>query len=53
MKHTSGAVEKTFEYLSLKLRSMLRMGDTNLGLISVVMLLKTLGIDAADPRECV
>lgn len=53
MKYISGVVEKIFEYLSLKFRSMFRMGDINLGFISVVMLFKILGIDVVDSRECV
>lgn len=40
-KHTNRAMEKTVEYLGLGLRGMLRTRNINLGVISMVMLLKT------------
>lgn len=40
-KHANRAMEKTVEYLGLELRGMLRTRNINLGVISMVMLLKT------------
>lgn len=44
-------MEETVEYLGLELRGMLRTRNINLGVISMVMLLKTLRTDGSKQRE--
>lgn len=44
-------MEETVEYLGLELRRMLNTRNINLGVISMVMLLKTLRTDGSNQRE--
>ena len=51
MRYTNRTIEETVEYLSPELRGMLRTANINLGVMSMVMLLKTLEIDGTHQRE--
>lgn len=51
MKLTKGAVQETAGYLRLEPREMLRTGNVNLGVIRMVMLLKTLRVSGPDQRK--
>lgn len=51
MRHTNAAVEEAGEYSSLELRGIFRAGNISLGVIDVMMLLKTRGIDGIYQEE--